>query len=230
MNYLVYVDSNNRDQSVFPNSNSYTLYFTKPIINVSRVELVSAMFPDVYSSQYLTLDIQELRTPSTLVASALTTADTYTTLGNTVVHNLSVPNSNAFDGSFAIVPVKAATSLASNLTSFANTSFIYNNEFYSQGYKISVEYPSRIDKIDRLTITWRQTNSGSVFYDSLLNRDLGRNMFILKFDSVQVPEEPDRPTSLPDPVPLDNSLEKMKMTIIFAVAVIGLLLIIFVRR
>lgn len=231
MNYIVYVDSNNRNQSVFPNSNSYTLYFTKPIINVSKVELVSAMFPDVYSSQYLTLDIQELRTPSTLVASALTTADTYETLGNTgAIHNLSVPNSNAFDGSFAIVPVKAATALASNLITFANTSFIYNNEFYSQSYKISVEYPSRIDKIDRLTITWRQTNSGSVFYDSLLNRDLGRNMFILKFDSVQVPEEPERPPSLPDPVPLDNSLEKMKTTIIIAVAILGLLLIIFVRR
>jgi hypothetical protein len=215
----VYVDSNNRNQTLYQNSNSYTLYLSTPIRNVSKVEVLSAMLPNVFSSQYLTLDIMELRSTQTLVASALSTS------GNAV----TVPNSNAFSGAFAFVPVKAAISLASNATTFSNTSFTYNNEFYSQNYKIFTEYPSRIDSIDRLTISWRNAGNGSLFYDNVLNRDIGRNMFLLRFETIPVPEEPDRPASLPPPVPWDSG-EKMKMYIIFAAALFGLLLVIFARK
>ena len=204
---------------MYPNSNSYTLYLTTPIYNVSRVEVLSAMLPNVFSSQYLTLDIQELRSTQTLVASALTTT------GNNVI----VPNSNAFSGAFAFVPVKAAISLASNTTTFSNTSFIYNNEFYSQNYKIYTEYPSRLDSIDRLTISWRNAGNGSLFYDSVLGRDLGRNMFLLRFETIMVPDEPDRPASLPEPVQWDSG-EKTKLYIVFAVALLGLLLVVFARK
>jgi hypothetical protein len=86
MEYVVYVDSNNRNQRLYPNANSYTLHLTTPIKNISNVEVVSAMLPNVFSSQYLTLDIAELRTPTSLVADAL---------ANTV------PTSNAFYGTFA---------------------------------------------------------------------------------------------------------------------------------
>jgi hypothetical protein len=186
--------------------------------NISKVEVLSAMFPSVYSSQYLTLDILELRTPTTLVADALATGK-------------SVPTSNAFDGSFAVVPIKAATSLASNATSFSNTSFIYNNEFYNSNYKIQIEYPSRIDSLDRLTITWRQPNNGNVFVDNSFTppKDLGRNMFILKFKTLLVPEEPERPASLPDPVPWESG-SKMKIYIMIVAAILGLLVILFARR
>lgn len=219
MDYVVYADSNNRNSSLFPNSNSYTLYLSTPIYNVTRVEVLSAMLPNVYSSQYLTLDIVELRSTQTLVASALSTS------ANTV----AVPNSNAYSGAFAFVPIKAATALASNLQTFSNTSFVYNNEFYSQNYKIATEYPSRIDSIDRLTINWRNAGNGSLFYDSVLTRDLGRNMFILRFETIPVPEEPERPASLPPPVPWDSG-EKSKMYVIFAVALLALLLIVFARK
>jgi hypothetical protein len=184
------------------------------------VEVLSAMLPNVYSSQYLTLDITELRSTQTLVASALSKNSS----------NILVPNSNAFSGAFAFVPIKAATSLASNTQTFSNTSFIYNNEFYSQNYKIATEYPSRIDSIDRLTITWRNAGNGSPFYDSTLARDLGRNMFILRFETVPVPEEPDRPTSLPDPVPWSDSDSKVKLYVIGAFALLALLIIVFARR
>ena len=219
MDYVVYVDSNNRNQNLFPNSNSYTLYLSTPIHNISKVEVLSAMLPNVFSSQYLTLDIQELRSTQTLVASALSTS------ANTV----AVPNSNAFSGAFAFVPIKAATALASNTQTFSNTSFTYNNEFYSQNYKIATEYPSRIDSIDRLTISWRNAGNGSLFYDSFLNRDLGRNMFLLRFETIPVPEEPDRPDSLPPPVPWDSG-EKTKVYIIFAIAIFGLLLAMFMKK
>ena len=219
MDYVVYVDSNNRNQTLFPNSNSYTLFLSTPIHNVSKVELISAMLPNVFSSQYLTLDIAELRSTQTLVASALTTRSNTT----------AVPNSNAYSGAFAFVPVKAATSLSSNTQTFSNTSFIYNNEFYSQNYKIVVDYPSRIDSIDRLTISWKNAGTGALFYDNIIGQDMGRNMFILRLDTIMVPDEPERPESLPTPVEWDSG-ERHKMYVMFAALILGLFIIFFGRR
>ena len=219
MDYVVYVDSNNRNQSLFPNSNSYTLFLSTPIHNISKVELVSAMLPNVFSSQYLTLDIVELRSTQTLVASALTTKS----------NAIAVPNSNSYSGAFAFVPVKAATSLASNASTFSNTSFTYNNEFYSQNYKIATEYPSRIDSIDRLTISWKKAQDGSLFYDNFIGQDMGRNMFLLRFETILVPEEPERPDSLPPPVAWDSG-ERQKMYVMVAALILGLFIIFFGRR
>lgn len=219
MDYVVYVDSNNRNGTLSPNSNSYTLYLSTPIYNVSKVEVLSAMLPNVYSSQYLILDIVELRSTQTLIASALTKSSS-----NTVV-----TNSNAFSGAFAFVPIKAATALASNTQTFSNTSFTYNNEIFSQNYKIATEYPSRIDSIDRLTINWRNAGTGALFYDTALGRDLGRNMFLLKFETEIVPVTPERPESLPAPVPFDSG-KNMKLYVIGAFALVALLIILFARR
>jgi len=219
MDYVIYVDSNNRNQTLFPNSNSYTLFLSTPIHNVSKVELISAMLPNVFSSQYLTLDIAELRSTQTLVASALTTRSNTT----------AVPNSNAYSGAFAFVPVKAATALASNTQTFSNTSFIYNNEFYSQNYKIVVDYPSRIDSSDRLTISWKNAGTGALFYDNIIGQDMGRNMFILRLDTIMVPDEPERPESLPTPVDWDSG-ERHKMYVMIAALILGLFIIFFGRR
>jgi hypothetical protein len=219
MDYVVYVDSSNRNQTLFPNSNSYTLFLTTPIHNISKVELVSAMLPNVFSSQYLTLDIVELRSTQTLVASALTTKS----------NAIAVPNSNSYSGAFAFVPVKAATSLASNASTFSNTSFTYNNEFYSQNYKIATEYPSRIDSIDRLTISWKKAQDGSLFYDNFIGQDMGRNMFLLRFETILVPGEPERPDSLPPPVAWDSG-ERQKMYVMVAALILGLFIIFFGRR
>jgi len=54
-------------------------------------------------------------------------------------------------------------------------------------------------------------------------------MFLLRFETIPVPEEPERPNSLPDPVPWDSG-EKTKMYIIFAVAIFGLFLAIFMKK
>ena len=232
MEFIVYADSNNRDQSIYPNSNSYTLYLTVPIKNITKVEVLSAMLPNVFSSQYITLDIQELRTPRNLIASALTVAATNAS-NTSAIRNLTVPNSNAFYGSFATVPVKCsggAAAVYSNLATYTNTNVAVNLEMYNANFRVYHEYPSRIEKLDRLTITWRQPNNGNVFIDNNFSPpiDLGRNMFLLRFETVMVPEEPERPGSLPVPVPWDSG-EKTKMYIIFAVALLGLLLVLFSR-
>ena len=46
MEYIVYADSNQRDTSLFPSGNSYTLHLTRPIKNVTRVDLVSVVVPN----------------------------------------------------------------------------------------------------------------------------------------------------------------------------------------
>jgi len=43
---LIFADSRNRDATLYPSGNSYTLHLTSPIKNVSRVELVSARVPN----------------------------------------------------------------------------------------------------------------------------------------------------------------------------------------
>lgn len=218
--FTVYVDSHNRNQGLYPNSNSYTLHLTNPILNVIKVELLTAMLPNIYSSQFLTLDIAELRTPRNLVADRLTAA--------------MAPSANAFYGSFATIPVKVsggAQSLSSNLSTFTNTSVTVNSEFYNANYRIWQEFPSRIDKIDRLTVTWRQPNNGAVFIDSNFSPsiDMGRNMFVLRFETTDVPMNPERPLELPDPVKWDSG-ERTRLMVIAAVALGGLLVIMSMRR
>lgn len=191
MEYIVYVDSDNRNQTLWPDSNSYTLHLTTPILNIEEVELVSAQLPDLAASQFVTLDIAELRTPLHLTADAL---------------EVSTPTSNAFNGSFATIPIK--------ITGDA--------EFYNANYRISTKYPSRVEKLDRLTVTWRQPNSGSLI-------TAGHNMFLLKFKTVVIPDDFERPVSLPPPVPWESG-DRTKLIIVVTVALAGLFIIISVRK
>jgi len=193
--YIVYVDSNNRNQTLWPDSNNYILHLTTPILNITEVELVSAQLPDLGASQFVTLDVAELRAPNHLTASALVATGA-----------IRVPTANAFNGSFATIPIK--------ITGTA--------EFYNANYRISTKYPARIDKLDRLTVSWRQPNSGTLL-------DSGRNMFLLKFKTVLVPEEPERPESLPPPVAWDSG-DQTKMLIVGGIAIAGLLIIISVKN
>lgn len=202
--FVIYVDSNNRDQNLFPNSNNFTLYLTTPLLNISKVELLTAMLPGMNTSQFITLDILELRTPSHLTAASLNARGT---------SNLLVPSSNAFGGSFATIPVKVQG----------------NDEFYNANYRITNEYPARIDKLDRLTVTWRQPNNGSMFYDPS-GMDMGRNMFLLRFETEIVPKAPYRPPSLPPPVPWNGTGEHQKLMVLVGLGLLGLLVIVSLRR
>ena len=57
----IYVDSRTRDSNVFPDGNSYSVYLTNPLKNISKVELISASVPNtIYNlnlgSNVLTFD------------------------------------------------------------------------------------------------------------------------------------------------------------------------------
>ena len=204
MDYVVYVDSNNRNQTLFPNSNSYTLHLATPIKNVVRAELVSAMLPSINVSQFVCLDILELRSPQNQTADALT---------RSTRSNVMTVTSNSFNGAFAVLPIKVSGTY----------------EFYNQNYRIGTKYPYPIDTLDRLTITWRQPNNGTPYYDSVSNLDLGRNMFLLKFETIVEDLKPERPMGLPDPVEWESG-EKNRLWIIAFGAVAGLLIIVSMQR
>jgi hypothetical protein len=195
MDYIVYVDSDNRDQTLWPDPNVFTLHLTTPILNISEVELVSAQLPSLGASQFVTLDITELRTPTHLTADAL----------RLKTGNVATVTSNTFDGSFATIPIKISGQA----------------EFYNANYRIVTKYPVHIDKLDRLTISWRQPNSGTLL-------DCGRNMFLLKFKS-EIDIEKDRPETLPPPVEWDSG-DKQKLYIIAAIALVGLVFILLVKQ
>lgn len=204
MDYVVYVDSNNRNLTLYPNSNSYTLHLATPIRNIAKAELVSAMLPSINVSQFITLDILELRTPTHLTADALR---------RTGASNLLTVTSNTWDGAFAVLPIKVSGTY----------------EFYNQNYRISTKYPYPIDTLDRLTITWRQPNTGLPYYDSTWNLDLGRNMFLLRFETVKEDTSPQRSLALPDPVAWDSG-ERNRLATVALVALAGLLIILTMRR
>jgi hypothetical protein len=204
MEYVVYVDSNNRNQVTYPNSNSFTLHLATPIRNIARAELVSAMLPSLNVSQFVCLDILELRSPQHQTADALVRSTSA---------NVMTVTSNSFNGAFAVLPVKVSGTY----------------EFYNQNYRIGTKYPYPIDTLDRLTITWRQPNNGAPYYDTASSLDLGRNMFLLRFETVVEDLKPKRPMGLPDPLEWDSG-EKNRLWIIAFAAIAGLLIIMSMQR
>lgn len=126
--HIVYADSVYRNTNLYANSNTYTLFLTNPIRNVSRVELVSAFInTSGLSNTYVFLDVAELRTP--FHQDARQVGVTSGVSGNTATY------------SFAQIPLDVP----------AGTVKVFKE---SSDYKIEASYPSRIDRLSQLTISW----------------------------------------------------------------------------
>lgn len=195
--HLVWVDSAYRNVGLYPYSNTYSLNLTNPIRNVSRVELVSAFInTSGLSNTSVFLDIQELRTPLHIDARKLGTG--------------GVASGNTAAGSFAIIPLDVAPGSV---------------KFFKESgdYKIDVRYPSRLDRLDRLTVSWVDINGRTV---TGLNDTTGTG-FTLRIHTTDVKIEKSILGNLPPPVPMDGGPNT-----VFAVAllVIGLMVILFVRQ
>ena len=121
----VYVNSDNRDPGLFPNGNSYTLYLTTAIKDIVKVELLHATVPNQNNEASIFLDISELRTPFNEDAKAMT--------GNTY-------SGQTMQRSFAMVPM-----LYGSTDAFKQFS-------KNADYDFTVEYPTPIRKLDRMTI------------------------------------------------------------------------------
>lgn len=196
MSWLVYVDSASRNTETYVNSNTYTVFLTNPIRNVSRVELVSAFINTAgISNTHVFLDILELRTPFHTDARKLGTNGTPT--GNTAVN------------SFAVLPLDVTPGTV---------------KYFKEGadYKIDASYPSRIDRLDRLTVSWLDAQ-GRLLSD--LNDTTGTG-FVLRIHTKNVPIGKSILNELPPPVPLDEP----NMFLIGGLLITGLLAILFVRQ
>lgn len=154
-------------------------------------------------NEYVWLDIAEFRTPLTLDARQLTKQawGQVTTSGSTAAT------------SFALIPMDVISGTYKSFKEYSD-------------YRISVEFPSRIDSLERLTVTWRDR------YGNPLNfNGLDTNSFGIRVHTVVVPPEPERIKSIPAPVREGIFQDKQKAFVVVSVVlVVGLVIIMLMAR
>jgi len=214
----IHVDSRNRDTALYPFSNTYTVFLNQPITNVTRVDLVSAIVTNPFSTgnAFIWLDITELRTPSTYDARKLSLTNVGTTSNVTIRRNQTSSQTPAT--SFAVIPIDVAQNFQ---RTFRETS----------DYAYSVTYPSRLDTIERLTVRWADYTGATVTFGTPGSTTYDPNMFVLRVYTQVVPTTPKRPLSLPPPVREGLFEDKSKVYLgALATLIIGLMMIMLTRR
>lgn len=150
-------------------------------------------------AEHIWLDIAEFRTPTTMDARRLVTSS-----------NARTTSSNTAGTSFALIPM--------DVTSGSFKSFKEHTD-----YSMSIEFPSRLDSLERLTIRWLNLNGEPLTFNGL-----DTNSFTLRVHTVLIPDVPERLVSLPTPV---DEIERSKIFIWSAFAlVLGLMLIVMRRK
>jgi hypothetical protein len=163
--------------------------------------VVSSNIVSLEMNDYIWLDIEEFRTPFTTDARklVLNPQGVYTTTSNTSAR------------SFAIIPMDVPSG---GIKSFREAA----------DYPVYVTFPSRLDSLDRLTIKWLNRDGVPLDFHGL---DV--NSFTLRLHTVHVPDEVERPVSLPPPVPFEKENQKVVWGAMIAL-VIGLMLIILAGK
>jgi hypothetical protein len=163
--------------------------------------VVSSNIVSLEMNDYIWLDIEEFRTPFTTDARklVLNPQGVYTTTSNTSAR------------SFAIIPMDVPSG---GIKSFREAA----------DYPVYVTFPSRLDSLDRLTVSWLDRNGKPLDFHGL---DV--NSFTLRLHTVHVPDEVERPVSLPPPVPFEKDNQKIVWGATLAL-VIGLMLIILAGK
>lgn len=198
--HLVYADSAFRNTVTYTNSNTYSLFLTNPIRDVDRVELVSAWINTAgLSNTFVFLDIAELRTPYHQDARKLT-----------VQSNSSGVSGSSALYSFAPIPLDVSPGTI---------------KFYKESadFKIEGIYPSRIDSLSRLTISWVDIFGNPVVSSNNVNG----SGCVLRVHTAKVPFRKSILDALPPPVPMTPG---PNMMLVGALLLAGLLLILFVKN
>ena len=312
METTLYVDSRQRDVSLYPSGNSYTLFLQSPVHNISQVDLISAKIPNTMYN--LTTNSNVLAFDSSNVAlnpgfySTCSLVDTFnnseqvsnvamsyleaegkfiftgnltsvTTLTQEIAEILGLPLGTTMSSPIAtnvvyqgLYPTANAYVVSSNIVSLEMNDYIWLDieEFRTpfttdarklvlnpQGvytttsntsarsfaiipmdvpsggiksfreaadYPVYVTFPSRLDSLDRLTISWLDRNGKPLDFHGL---DV--NSFTLRLHTVHVPDQVERPVSLPPPVPFEKENQKIVWGAMLAL-VIGLMLIILAGK
>ena len=308
---IIFADSTQRNTTLYPSGNSYTLHLTSPIKNITKVDLVSAVVPNTMYNLTSTSNVMQVDTSniflnpgfystSSLVSAFNTSAQVSSSLatmaymagegrfifygsltsitvltsdmarmlglpvGTTAAQALSTNREYAsmFPGATNFVRSTSVVNLSINeyiwldiaefrtsktagtgqLTrqawgqvttsgSTAERSFAlipldvvsgsYKSFKENSDYRISVEFPSRIDSIERLTVSWRDR------YGNLLNfNGLDTNEFGIRVHTVVAPTEPERIESVPKPVQEGLFQDRQKaFMIVSIILVVGLVVI-----
>jgi hypothetical protein len=214
----IHVDSRSRDTALYPFSNTYTIFLNKPITNVTRIDLVSAIVTNPFSTgnAYIWLDITELRTPTTYSGSKLVLANFGSGASGVGSVQMTQPSVTSPTTSFAIIPLDVAQN---SHRTFREAS----------DYAYSIRYPSRLDSIDRLTIRWLDYQGTVVNFGNAQTYD--PNSFVLRVHTQIVPTFVDRITRLPPPVREGLLEDKPKVYVAaFIALVVGLMMIMLVRN
>ena len=212
----IHVDSRNRDTTLYPFSNTYTVFLNKPIVNVTRVDLVSAIVTNPFTTgnAFIWLDITELRTPSTYDARKLGLTNVGTTSNVTIQRNQTSSLTPAT--SFAVLPMDVPQNFQRTFKEATD-------------YAYSVTYPSRLDSIERLTVRWADYTGATVNFGTAATYD--PNMFVLRVYTQVVPTTPERPLSLPPPVREGLFEDKSRVYMgALATLIVGLIMIMLVRK
>jgi hypothetical protein len=173
----------------------------KGLYPTANAYVVSSNIVSLEMNDYVWLDIEEFRTPFTTDARKLilNPQGVYTTTSNTSAR------------SFAIIPMDVPSG---GIKSFKEAA----------DYPVYVAFPSRLDSLDRLTIKWLDRNGKPLDFHGL---DV--NSFTLRLHTVHVPDQVERPVSLPPPVPFEKENQKIVWGATLAL-VIGLMLIILAGK
>ena len=312
METTLYVDSRQRDTTLYPSGNSYTLFLQTPIHNIGQIDLISAKIPNTMYN--LTTSSNVLMFDSSNVAlnpgfySTCSLVDTFnnseqasnvalnyldaegkfiftgnltsvTTLTQEIADILGLPFGTTVSNPIAtnvvyqgLYPAANAYVVSNNVVSLEMNDYIWLDieEFRtplttdarqlilnpqgvytttsntsarsfaiipmdvpsggikavkeSTDYQVNVTVPSRLDSLDRLTVSWLDRNGKPLDFHGL---DV--NSFTLRLHTVHVPDEVERPVSLPPPVPFEKENQKIFWGAILAL-VIGLMLIILAGK
>lgn len=173
----------------------------KGLFPTANAYVVSSNIVSLEMNDYIWLDIEEFRTPLTTDARKLilNPQGVYTTTGNTSAR------------SFAIIPLDVPSG---GIKAFKEET----------DYRVSVVFPSRLDSLDRLTVSWLDRNGIPLNF-----RGLDTNSFTLRVYTVHVPVTPERPVSLPPPVPFEKDNQKIVWGATLSL-VIGLIIIILIGK
>lgn len=159
----------------------------------------SASIINMSVNEHIWLDIAEFRTPTTMDARRLVTSS-----------NVRTTLSTTAGTSFALIPM--------DVSSGSFKSFKEQTD-----YAMSIEFPSRLDSLERLTVRWLDLNGNPLAFNGL-----DTNSFTLRVHTVLIPDVPERLTSLPPPV-VDQEKSKFFVGAAFAL-VMGLMLILMRQK
>ena len=173
----------------------------KGLFPTANAYVVSNNIVSLEMNDYIWLDIEELRTSLTSDARklVLNPQGIYTTQSNTAAR------------SFAVIPLDVPSG---SIKAFKE----------STDYQVKVEFPSRLDSLERLTIRWLDRNGVPLNF-----RGLDVNSFTLRVHTVDVPIEPERPESLPPPVPYEQNRQRIMIGAMTAL-IIGLMIIVLIGK